>query len=159
MDMTGSQMIPAPPARVWEALRDPEILRQAVPGCETMERTSPVAYTATLKAKVGPVEARFSGHLTLESEDPPHRYTLKGKGSGGVAGFASGSAVVTLTQTPDGEGTCLAYTVSGMVGGRLAQIGGRLLDSAAKSLADIFFTRFSAALAKNTPNPTPKEAA
>lgn len=159
MDMTGTQVIPAPISRVWEALRDPEILRRSVPGCETISRTSPTTYSATIKAKVGPVEARFSGEMTLEAEMPPYEYTLRGKGSSGIAGFASGHAFVTLAETTDNKGTVLAYAAKGAVGGKIAQIGGRLLDTVAKSLADTFFTRFSALLTEEAGAvPSPPEA-
>jgi len=141
MDMSGEVRIPAPQARVWAALNDPETLRKAIPGCEELIKTSDTELEATARAKIGPVSARFKGKVTLSDLQPPNGYTLTGEGSGGAAGFAKGQAVVTLA--PDGEGTLLRYTVKATVGGKLAQIGQRLIDGAAKKMADDFFEQFS----------------
>jgi uncharacterized protein len=142
MDMSGEVRIPAPQERVWAALNDPETLRQAIPGCEELTKISDTELEASARAKIGPVSARFKGKVTLSDIQPPNGYTLTGEGSGGAAGFAKGSAQVTLR--PDGEGTVLHYTVKATVGGKLAQIGQRLIDGAAKKMADDFFENFSA---------------
>jgi carbon monoxide dehydrogenase subunit G len=154
MDMTGEYRIAAPRQRVWEALNDTETLRQCIPGCEEIEKLSDVEMTAKVVAKVGPVKARFGGKVTLSDLDPPNGYTISGEGTGGAAGFAKGGATVKLSDVP--EGTLLAYTVKANVGGKLAQIGSRLIDSAARKMADDFFARFSelvaaAAAASATP--------
>ena len=141
MEMTGEYLIPAPRERVWEALNDPEILGQAVPGCEEIEKLSDTEMTATVQAKVGPVKAKFKGQVTLSDIDAPNGYTLSGEGKGGVAGHAKGSARVTLAEQ-DG-GTLLSYEVDAQVGGKLAQVGQRLIDSTAKKLAGEFFGTFS----------------
>jgi len=142
MDMSGEVRIPAPQTRVWAALNDPETLRQAIPGCEELTKVSDTELEATARAKIGPVSARFKGKVTLSDLQPPNGYTLTGEGSGGAAGFAKGAAQVSLR--PDGEGTILHYTVKATVGGKLAQIGQRLIDGAAKKMADDFFENFSA---------------
>ncbi len=141
MDMTGEYRIPAPRQRVWEALNDTEMLRQCIPGCEEIEKLSDVEMTAKVVAKVGPVKAKFGGKVTLSDLDPPNGYTITGEGTGGAAGFAKGGATVKLSDLP--EGTLLAYTVKANVGGKLAQIGSRLIDGAARKMADDFFARFS----------------
>lgn len=142
MDMTGEEQIAAPRARVYEALNDVEILKQCIPGCEEIMKTSDTEMTAKVVIKVGPVKARFSGEVTLSDLDPPTGYTISGQGMGGPAGFAKGSAKVRLEA--NGDGTILSYEVHAEVGGKLAQIGGRLIDSTAKKLAGQFFTSFSA---------------
>lgn len=141
MDMSGEQIIPAPRAMVWAALNDPEILKQAIPGCEVIEKHSDTELSATVVAKVGPVKATFKGKVTLSDIDPPNGYTISGEGQGGAAGFGKGGAKVALSDVP--EGTKLAYTASAQVGGKLAQIGARLVDGAAKKMADDFFVRFN----------------
>lgn len=140
MDMTGEHRIPAPRNRVWDALNDPAILQQCIPGCEEIERTTPTEWAAKVRAKVGPVSAAFKGKVTLSELDPPNSYRITGEGTGGAAGFAKGGAVVRLSE--DGEMTLLAYTVNAQVGGKLAQIGSRLIDGTARKMADEFFTRF-----------------
>jgi carbon monoxide dehydrogenase subunit G len=142
MDMTGEFLIPAPRRKVWEALNDPEILRQSIPGCEEVEKISPTELAAKVTAKVGPVKARFGGKVTLSDLDPPNGYKITGEGSGGAAGFAKGGATVRLAD--DGDGTRLTYVVEAHVGGKLAQIGSRLIDATARKMAEDFFTRFSA---------------
>ncbi len=141
MDMTGEYKIAAPRARVWAALNDPEVLRQAIPGCEDVKKLSDTELEASARAKIGPVSARFSGKVTLSDLNPPQGYTLTGEGSGGAAGFAKGEAKVTLSE--DGDATILRYTVKAIIGGKLAQLGQRLVDGAAKKMADEFFEKFS----------------
>jgi carbon monoxide dehydrogenase subunit G len=142
MEMSGENRIPASQEKVWAALNDPEILKASIPGCQALEKTSDTEMTATVLAKVGPVKATFKGNVTLSNIDPPNGYTISGEGKGGVAGFAKGGADVKLT--PDGDGTVLAYKVNAQVGGKLAQIGARLIDATAKQMADQFFDRFAA---------------
>ena len=144
MEMTGEFRIPAPRQRVWEGLNDPEILKDAIPGCQTIEKLSDTEFTAKVVAQVGPVRANFSGKVTLSDLDPPQSYTIAGEGNGGVAGFAKGSAKVNLAE--DGDATVLNYAVQAHVGGKLAQIGSRLIDSVARKMAENFFSRFVAAV-------------
>ena len=144
MEMQGERRIPAPRHLVWERLNDPEMLKQCIPGCETVEKVSDTEFTAKVVAKVGPVKASFSGKVTLSDLDPPSGYTISGEGSGGVAGFAKGSAKVDLEE--DGGETIMRYGVQAQVGGKLAQIGSRLIDGTARKLADQFFTRFVTAM-------------
>jgi uncharacterized protein len=145
MEMTGEQRIPAPRQRVWEGLNDPEILKSAIPGCQTIEKVSDTEFTARVLASVGPVKATFGGKVILSDLTPLQSYTISGEGSGGVAGFAKGSAKVNLDE--EGAETVLRYAVQAHVGGKLAQIGSRLIDSVARRMADQFFTRFVAAVA------------
>ena len=145
MEMTGEFRIPAPRQRVWEGLNDPEILKSSIPGCQTIEKLSDTEFTAKVLAQVGPVKANFAGKVTLSDLDPPQSYTIAGEGTGGVAGFAKGSAKVNLDE--DGGATVLHYAVQAHVGGKLAQIGSRLIDSVARKMAENFFTRFVAAVA------------
>jgi carbon monoxide dehydrogenase subunit G len=141
MDMNGEYRIPAPRQRVWEALNDPETLGRCIPGCESIEKTGDNAMSAVVQAKVGPVSARFTGAVTLEDIDPPNGYTIRGEGKGGVAGFAKGTAKVALAD--DGDGTLLTYNVDAQVGGKLAQVGARLVAGAVKKMADEFFGTFT----------------
>jgi len=142
MDMKGEYRIPATQQAVWEALNDPETLKACIPGCETIEKTSDTELTATVKAKVGPVSAKFKGKVTLSDLNPPNSYKISGEGQGGPAGFGKGGATVTLEQ--DGSDTVLRYDANAQVGGKLAQIGARLVDGAAKKIADQFFANFAA---------------
>jgi carbon monoxide dehydrogenase subunit G len=144
MDMNGEYQIAAPRQRVWEALNNPEVLRQCIPGCEEIVKESALAWTAKVTAKVGPVKAKFAGKVTLSDLDPPNGYTITGEGTGGAAGFAKGGAAVKLID--QGAGTLLSYTVKAQVGGKLAQIGSRLIDGASRKLADEFFACFAAML-------------
>jgi carbon monoxide dehydrogenase subunit G len=153
MEMTGEFRIPAPRQRVWEGLNDPETLKSAIPGCQTIEKLSDTEFTAKVVAQVGPVRANFSGKVTLSDLDPPQSYMISGEGSGGVAGFAKGSAKVNLAE--DGGATVLNYAVQAHVGGKLAQIGSRLIDSVARRMAENFFTRFVAAVAPEPPATAP----
>ena len=149
MEMTGEFRIPAPRQRVWEGLNDPEILKSRIPGCQTIEKVSDTEFTAKVLAQVGPVKANFAGKVTLADLNPPQSYTIAGEGTGGVAGFAKGSAKVNLDD--DGGATVLHYAVQAHVGGKLAQIGSRLIDSVARRMAENFFTRFVAAVAPEPP--------
>ena len=137
MKMNGEFRVPTDRETVWRALNDPEVLKECLPGCKEIEKTSDTEMTATLALKVGPVKATFAGGVTLSDLDPPNSYTLSGQGQGGAAGFASGEARVRLEQ--DGDGTMVHYDVDAKVGGKLAQIGSRLIDSTAKKLAKQFF--------------------
>jgi len=141
MQMTGQYRIEAPRETVWQALNDVEVLRQCIPGVEEIEKTSDTSFTAKVRAKVGPVSARFAGAVTLSDLDPPNGYTISGEGKGGAAGFAKGGAKVRLED--DGAATLLHYDVNAQVGGKLAQIGSRLIDGTAKKMADDFFSRFA----------------
>src|SRR5689334_19661429 len=143
MDMNGEYRIGAPRPKVWEALNDPEILKQCIPGCEEIAKTSDTEFTAKVVAKVGPVKAKFGGKVTLSDLDPPNGYTISGEGSGGAAGFGKGGAKVHLTDDAGGEVTVLNYTAHASVGGKLAQIGSRLIDSTARKMADDFFAKFT----------------
>ncbi len=142
MQMNDSQRIPASKEKVWAMLNDPAILRQCLPGCESLEMTSPTEMTATVVIRVGPVKASFGGKVTLSDLDPPNGYKITGQGDGGVAGFATGGATVKLE--PKDGGTLLIYTVEAQIGGKLAQLGQRLVNGAAKKLADDFFQKFAA---------------
>jgi carbon monoxide dehydrogenase subunit G len=140
MDMTGEERIEASRETVWAALNDADVLRQCIPGCEALEKLSDTEMTAKVKLKVGPVSATFSGKVTLSDIDAPNGYRIAGEGSGGVAGHAKGSAQVRLVE--DGTATILKYDVKADVGGKLAQLGGRLIDATARKLAGEFFSRF-----------------
>lgn len=141
MDMSGSETIDAPADVVWRCLNDPDILRQCIPGCESLEKTSATDMTATVVLKIGPVKARFEGAVQLSNLNPPHSYTISGEGKGGMVGFAKGGADVSLASLPNGT-TLLNYSVKADVGGKIAQLGGRLIDSTAKKLAEQFFSSF-----------------
>lgn len=147
MELTNTRFVAAAPSEVWHALNDPDVLRACVPGCESLERTGDNAYKALVIARVGPVSARFNGRMTMVDIDAPRGYTLRFEGQGGAAGFANGEARVTLAPV-EGAQTSMAYAVKAQVGGKLAQIGSRLIDAAAAKLADDFFARFSEHLAK-----------
>jgi carbon monoxide dehydrogenase subunit G len=157
MKMSGEQVIPAPQARVWEALNDPEILRQSIPGCQEMVKRSPTEFSAKVMAKVGPVKANFAGDVTLSQLDPPNSYVISGQGTGGAAGFAEGGAAVRLEDA--GGQTRLVYDVDAKVGGKLAQIGSRLIDSTARRMADDFFKRFAEAVTSSEARIEPVAAA
>ena len=145
MDMTGERHIAAPRETVWAALNDPAVLKPAIPGCESLEKTSDTEMKATAAVKIGPIAARFAGKVQLLDLDPPSSYRIEGEGQGGVAGFAKGGAVVRLAD--DGDGTLLTYDVKAQVGGKIAQLGARLIDATAKQMADAFFDRFVAQVA------------
>lgn len=143
MELTGEQLIPAPRAKVWDALYDPDILRQCIAGCETVTKTSDTEFEATVQVKVGPVKAKFKGKVTLTDLDPPSSCTINGEAQGGVAaGFGKGNARVQLADAESGA-TKLTYSVQAQVGGKLAQIGARLIDGVAAKMAEDFFTKFN----------------
>ena len=145
MTMSGEVQLPASRQAVWGKLNDPEVLKACIPGCEELEKTDDHGFRAVAKMKVGPVSARFKGKVTLSDLDPPNGYKISGEGEGGVAGFAKGGAKVSLSDK-DG-GTLLSYAVEAQIGGKLAQLGQRLINSAAKKTADDFFVKFAAAVA------------
>jgi hypothetical protein len=155
MEMTGEQLIPLPQAEVWRGLNDPEVLKACIAGCESIDRVSDTEYRVALTASVGPVRAKFNGKLLLSDLNPPNSYSLSFEGSGGAAGFGKGGAKVSL-QT-EGSATRLSYTANASVGGKLAQVGSRLIDGVAKKMADDFFTAFNEKLAG--PAEKPAEAA
>ena len=152
MDMSGCYEIEAPSDIVWKALNDISILKLCIPGCEEIKKNSETELEATVVAKVGPVKARFKGIVKLSNIKPNESYTISGEGKGGAAGFAKGEANVELRPSP--KGTLLSYTVRANVGGKLAQIGNRLIDSTAKKLADQFFLNLADNLSENTDNTT-----
>ncbi len=154
MEMSGEYRIPAPRENVWAALNDPQVLRETIPGAESVEKIADDEFEAVAKAKVGPVSARFKGKVKLTDIDPPNGYTINGEGNGGAAGFAKGSAKVHLAD--DNGVTVLTYTVNAQIGGKLAQIGQRFIDSTASKLADEFFGNFSAALGGAKVEATPE---
>jgi len=153
MDMTGERRIVAPRQVVWEALNDTTTLKASIPGCESLEKTDDTHMKATAAVKLGPISARFNGAVTLSDIDPPNSYTITGEGQGGVAGFAKGGAKVFLTDDDtNGPGaTLLKYEVNAQVGGKLAQLGARLIDATAKQMAEQFFTKFSDEVQKLVP--------
>ena len=140
MDISGEFDIPVSRQQVWEALNDPDVLMQCIPGCESIERESDTEMLAKMIARIGPVKARFESRIRLSKLNPPQSYTISGEGKGGPAGFGKGSADVTLAET-DGN-TTLQYTATLQVGGKLAQIGSRLVGGAARKIADDFFSKF-----------------
>ncbi|MFZ1772633.1 MAG: carbon monoxide dehydrogenase subunit G [Rhizobiaceae bacterium] len=147
IDMNGEERISAPVSKVWEALNDPEILKACIPGCETLTMASPTEMSATVTLKVGPIKARFAGEVVLKNLNPPHSYTIQGEGKGGIAGFAKGGADVVLKE--DGpDGTILTYTARADVGGKMAQLGSRLIQSTSKKLAGQFFADFGKVVSK-----------
>jgi len=143
MDLTGEYRIAAPREAVWKALNDPEVLKQSIPGCDEIQKLSDTEMTAKVTARVGPVKAGFTGKVTLSDLDPPNGYKISGEGQGGVAGFAKGGADVRLKPDETGSGTILTYNVNAAVGGKLAQIGSRLIEGAARQMADQFFGKFA----------------
>ena len=163
MEMKGSRIVPAEVETVWRAFNDPDVLRACIPGCESIERVSDTEYQVVMMARVGPVSARFNGRLHLADIVPPQSYTLRFEGQGGAAGFANGTARVGLA--PDGGGTRVDYAVNAQIGGKLAQIGSRLVDGAAAKIVDDFFARLVARVGADTaaaleaPPGAPPEAA
>jgi uncharacterized protein len=144
MTMNGEYELPVPPQVVWEKLNDAATLQVCIPGCEQLDKTSDTEFAAIATVKIGPVKAKFKGRVTLSDLDPPNGYRISGQGDGGVAGFAKGGATVKLT--PKNGGTLLAYNVDAQIGGKLAQLGQRLVNGAAKKIADDFFTNFANAV-------------
>jgi len=145
MTMTGEVQLAAPRQTVWEKLNDTEVLKATIPGCESLEKTSDTSFQAVAVTKIGPVKAKWKGKVNLTDLDPPNGYKIVGEGEGGVAGFAKGAADVRLSDK-DG-GTLLTYSVEAQIGGKLAQLGQRLINGAAKKRADEFFQKFAAAVA------------
>ncbi len=141
MKLSGEQKIPASRQRVWEGLNDPAILRQCIKGCEYIDKSAENTYSARVLAKVGPVKASFNGEVSLSNLNPPESYTISGRGEGGVAGFARGKANVRLMEIAPEE-TLMRYDVDAQIGGKLAMLGSRLIDSTARSMAQEFFDRF-----------------
>lgn len=143
MIIEGEERIEAPVETVWRALNDAEVLKECIPGCEELEKKSDTEFTATVSLKIGPIKARFNGGVELTNLNPPHSYTISGEGKGGVAGFAKGGADVSLEE--DGpDATILSYKAKADVGGKMAQLGGRLIQSTSKKLAGQFFSDFNA---------------
>ncbi len=141
MEMTGEQLIALPQQATWNALNDTAVLKDCIPGCDSLEKQSDNEYLLTMIAKVGPVSAKFKGRMTLLEVQAPDSYTLQFEGQGGVAGFAKGEAQVNLA--PEGNDTRLSYSVKASIGGKLAQVGARLIDGVAKKTAEQFFTAFN----------------
>lgn len=158
MELKGERVIPASVEQTWAALNDPEILKACIAGCDSLERTGDNAYQAQVAVKVGPVSARFKGNVQMSELNPPHGYTLNFEGQGGVAGFGKGSAVVALAAVGAQE-TRLSYDAKAQVGGKLAQIGSRLVDAAAAKMTDDFFAAFDAALRERVGAAAPAPAA
>jgi uncharacterized protein len=142
MIIEGEEKIEAPVQKVWEALNDPEILRECIPGCESLDKKSDTEMAAVVSLKIGPIKARFNGEVQLVNLNPPHSYTIQGEGKGGIAGFAKGGADVSLKE--DGDVTILSYAAKADVGGKMAQLGSRLITSTSKKLAGEFFSNFNA---------------
>lgn len=142
MRMTGEERIAAPRPKVWEGLNDPDILRQAIPGCQSLTQDAPNKLSAVVEVKIGPIGARFNGAVTLSDIDAPNGYTISGEGQGGMAGSAKGGAKVRLAELDGGAATLLTYEVDAEVGGRLAQLGGPIIEATAKQLAGKFFRKF-----------------
>lgn len=147
MDISGEFTIPAPRERVWIALNDPQVLKRCIPGCDDLEQTAEGHFEARMSTKIGPVKARFDTEIDLSNVNPPESYTISGQGKGGPAGFGKGSADVTLEE--QGEQTILRYTAALQVGGKLAQIGSRLVGGTARKIANDFFSRFTEELTTN----------
>jgi carbon monoxide dehydrogenase subunit G len=142
MDMQGEERIEAPIQKVWEALNDPDVLKECIPGCQSLEKKSDTELEAVVSLKIGPIKAKFQGAVELKNLNPPHSYTIQGEGKGGIAGFAKGGADVAL-QEDGAEATILTYKAKADVGGKMAQLGSRLIDSTSKKLAGQFFDTFN----------------
>lgn len=159
MQLKGEQLLPVSQQTAWEALNDTSLLKEAIPGCESIEPSTaegestptPSVYDLVMVAAIGPVKATFKGKLQLMDLDPPNAYTIRFEGSGGIAGFGKGTAAVKLIPA-DGEGTRLDYEANATVGGKIAQVGSRLIDMAARKIADNFFENFNEALKKRQAN-------
>lgn len=159
MELNGEVLIAAPRARVWSALNDPALLARAIEGCETLEPAGENRFEGVVAAKVGPVRARFGGTVELSNLDPPNGYTLSGEGKGGAAGFARGSADVRLAEADGGAATLLTWTAKATVGGKLAQLGARLVEGAARAQAEKFFAAFKAEVEEPASSAAADEAA
>jgi carbon monoxide dehydrogenase subunit G len=150
----GEERVAAPLDKVWQALNDPEVLKACIPGCESLEKKSDTELAATVVLKIGPIKATFAGEVTLKNLDPPHSYTIEGEGKGGIAGFAKGGADVSLTA--DGaDATVLKYAAKADVGGKIAQLGSRLIASTSKKLAGEFFSTFNEKVSGTAAVPPP----
>ena len=143
MDLKGEYLIPASKDKVWKELNNPEALKKAIKGCESLDQVSDTEYNAKVKAKIGPVSAIFNGSVTLTEMDPPHSYVISGQGKGGAAGFAKGNVKITLSENSDKNKTNLIYSGNAQVGGKLAQVGSRLIGGVIKNTADDFFKTFN----------------
>lgn len=141
MKMSGEETIAAPIENVWAALNDPDLLKQCIPGCESITKKSDTEFSARVVMKIGPIKAGFTGNVELKDLKPPHSYRIEGKGEGGLAGFATGGANIRLEAVP--EGTKMSYDVDAQVGGKMAMLGSRLIDGTAQSLAGQFFDKFA----------------
>lgn len=142
MDFRGEYRLPAPRQAVWEALNDPDVLRACIPGCDSLEKISDTEFAAVVTIRIGPVKAKLNGGIRLENINAPESYTITGEGKGGIAGFARGGADVRLAE--DGADTILTYSVDAQAGGKIAQLGGRLIESTARKLSGQFFDNFAA---------------
>jgi uncharacterized protein len=158
MQMSGEQRIAAPRDKVWAALNDPEVLRQAIPGCQSLTKEGADSFAAVAEIKIGPIGARFKGKVQLSGIDAPNGYTISGSGNGGIAGSAKGGAKVRLSDAPGG-GTLVSYDVDAEVGGRMAQLGGPIIDATAKNLAGKFFAKFGEVVSGTAPAATTEAAA
>jgi uncharacterized protein len=157
MEMQGSRQLAATQQEAWDALNDPEVLRACIPGCDKVERVGDDRFTLAMSVKIGPVAAKFTGKIQLSDVQPPESYTLAFEGQGGPAGFGRGTSKVRLT--PNAQGCELSYTVNAQVGGKIAQVGQRLIDGVARSMAEDFFQRFDAEMQKRHPAAAPAPAA
>jgi len=145
MNIKGEEKIPAPIGKEWAALNDPDVLKASIPGCQSLDKKSDTELTAVVSLKIGPIKAKFNGEVELKNLNPPHSYTIQGEGKGGIAGFAKGGADVNLAE--DGaDSTVLTYSAKAEVGGKLAQLGSRLIESTSKKLAGQFFRNFNKAV-------------
>jgi carbon monoxide dehydrogenase subunit G len=151
MDMEGRRELAVTQQQAWEALNDPEVLKVCIPGCEKIEASGDNQYAVVVAVKIGPVQARFNGKITLSDVNPPHSYTIAFDGQGGAAGFGKGVANVRLSPRTDGPGCVLEYKVQAQVGGKIAQLGQRLIDGVAKGMAEDFFKRFDAEMQRRYP--------
>lgn len=161
MHLQGQERIAAAPEAVWAALHDPAVLKRCLPGCETLEARDAAHYDAVAAVKIGPMKARFAGTVTISEADPPHAYRIAGDANGGAAGFARGTASVTLApdDAPGGGGTLLSYDVDATIGGRMAQVGARLIDASARKMAEAFFACLAAAVGRSEAAPDPSAVA
>jgi carbon monoxide dehydrogenase subunit G len=159
MDLTGEYRIPAPRETVWAALNNPDVLKSCIPGCQELNKASDTELVAKVVAKIGPVKATFGGKVTLSDLDPPNGYTITGEGQGGAAGFAKGGAKVRLEAVDGGAATILQYSADAQIGGKLAQIGSRLVEGTARKLADEFFAAFAAQVSAAAPTALQAEPA
>jgi hypothetical protein len=158
MDMQGSRHLAVTQQQAWDALNDPEVLKKCIPGCDRIEATGENQYAIGMNVKIGPVAARFSGKILLADVQPPSSYTLNFEGQGGAAGFGKGSAKVNLVSTASDPGCELNYTAQAQVGGKIAQVGQRLVDGVAKSMAEDFFRRFDQEMQQRYPQPAATDA-